>query len=85
MKYIKKYKNELNSYYAIRWLNLNTNEFGEAEGRYNTILDALLYNFDIEDIPLEKYDKEFIIVKITEEIIDIKEIEMNIKTINYNL
>jgi hypothetical protein len=75
--------NNSNTYYAIRWLNLSTNEFdGELEGNFKSVIETLEH---LEVVDFEMYDKEFKIVEVKETPISENEIKLWIESNKYNL
>jgi len=89
MKTFEQHTN-IESYYSVRWLNIVTSEFGEAEGRFETLDEILKYiGFDDDEFPhidfLDKADEEFKIIKIDETHINKKELSMWTEAQKYNI
>ena len=85
---IKKFEQHTNkeTYYAIRWLDLQTNKFGEPEGMFKSIGDVLDYlGEDVVDRMNEVYDIEFIIVEIHQSKISKEDIDMWKESNKYNI
>jgi len=77
--------NSSNKYYAIKWLNLITNVFVDAEGNFENLEEVEEFlGFKILD-DLSVYNKEYKIVKIEEETITEEELKLWHETKKYNL
>lgn len=85
MRHLKTYEsnNNTENYYAIRWLNLPTKKFGEAEGRFKTLQELIdTLGFD----PIEDFDTgEFKIVSINEKELTLEDLKLHLTTKKFNM
>lgn len=98
MKYLKTYENNIeydNYYYAIKWYQPSNDEFVEPEGNFDKLDDVLDYigsfvSFSSsvvggEENFLKLYNKEFKIVKIYENELNVEDIKLHFTTKKFNI